>query len=263
MSIYPYFCLPMAASVTTVGNELAIAPTSNALNDEYALVWRTSSLTNTFVVLDLGSAQSVDTVALIFNNLRSTDTVRVRSGTTAANTTAAPISDTTFNAFTGSKNPDARTQTICDLPATYSARYWRIDITATGHPDGFVQVARILIGMSVYMAEGMDIDASRIMKENSVSYEGPAYQDVDEYMNYSGWSCTMSLIDGTLWRDTVFPFLLKVGVNRRCVLFVPQPLVPTTWQNEVVYGRMTKLIEGQQRVHNAWWCDISIMGIGI
>lgn len=263
MSIYPYLCLPLAATTATIGSELAIAPAINALNDEYAMVWRTTALTNTYVILDLGSAVAVDTAAVLFSNLRSSDTVRVRSGTSAANTTAAPTSDFSTAAYSGAKNADARTQTICNLPETITARYWRIDITATSHPDGFVQVGRIVLGQSVDFGHEMDLEATRIMKENSVNYEGPGYMDVDEYMNYSGWAVTMSLIDGTLWRDTVFPFLLKIGVNRRCVLFVPQPLVPTSYQNEVVYGRMTKLIEAQQRVYNGWWCDIAIMGIGL
>ena len=263
-----YFVLPLASTIATIGNELAIAPAANSLNDEVDMVWRTSSLTNTYIIYDLGAALDVNTVAVLFNNLRSSDTVRVRCGTSAANTSASPTFDSNatggnFVGYTGAKNADAKTKTLCQLPATYNARYWRVDIIATGHPDGYVQASRIMFGLATVPGMECDLNATRFFDENSVVYTGPGYTDVDEYQPNPGWKMGFSNLDGTIWRDTFFPFLMKVGINKKCVLFVMQPGLPASWQNEMMYGRFKDRIEGEQRAYNGWWLEMSITSIGL
>lgn len=260
-----YFCTPLTVALGTVPSANAANPGSNMLNDEPDLVWRSATgTTSTHITID-ASSQAVDVVALLFTNLRSTDTIRVRGYTSQANATAggatglvAGSDSGTVVAYTGAAGHS--TKTVVKYSAPISAAFWRIDITATGHSDGYIEVARLLLGSSVELGVGMDQRAARMIDDRSVVYSGPGYDDVDEYPSLPGWRVTFSWVSDTTWRDTFFPFLVTAGL-KKCVLFVPEPDFPAYAQNEIVYGRFRDKIEGEHPTHNGWTCELTIFSI--
>lgn len=258
-----YLALPYRATITAVGNQLSTSPASNALNEIPQLAWRSSGLSNLFVVLDLGSAQVVEVAALLFSNLRATDTIRVRGAGTEAAVTASPAIDQTFNAFSGSKASDISTKAIMHLTGTLAnrtQRFWRFDITATSHPDGFISVGRIMLAQGTDYGNGFQLNATRMFFDDSIIFEGPGYVDVDAYPTLPGWKVAFEFISATHFRDVIAPFFTRIG-RKRAVLFVPQPDQPDTWQHEVVYGYVMKDISAEQRVYDGWWHEIEIKSL--
>lgn len=254
------FVEPVTPTLVTAAAEVAGRPTSNLLNNEPGMKWRSTTLSTGFVV-SVPAGSSIDCIALLWSNLRATDTIRVRAANSAANTTASPLYDSgNVAAFSGTKASGFSTKSIILLPTALTHTHWRVDIVASGHPDGYVEAGKVVLGTQYNTTRDMDYDCKQLMRNQSVVSEGPGYEDVDEYVSLPGWTASFSYIPMTTWRDSFYPFLLRVG-NRKPVLFIPEPEAPTTWQQEVVYGRMKQDAAGECYHWDGWKTDITILGL--
>ena len=121
--------------------------------------------------LDLGSAQSVGVVALVAHNLTGSATVRIQ-GSSAADQSVALYDSTALPAYTG-------TDYAMSFPAV-SARYWRISISDTGNPAGYVQLGRVFIGWRFSPANNIDWNPKLAVESKTAVMEslgGPEYFD--------------------------------------------------------------------------------------
>lgn len=187
------------------------APTSasNMLHDEMALTWRSTGLDGVSLVLT--GAGVWDTIALVGTNLRSTDTIRVRAATTNSGLTIGPDYDATFPAYTGAAKATGAMVVHC-LDEAVSLPFIRIDITAPGHPAGFIEVSNLILGKAVEW-DGIDQGAEVTFDNATTSY-------LRKYQTKPTWKITLSGISQAAWFNVWEDFCLQAG-QRGGFLFVP------------------------------------------
>lgn len=121
--------------------------------------------------LDLGSAQTIGVVALVAHNLSAAATVRIQ-GSSAADQSVA-LYDSTALVYSGSDYAMA-------LPTPVAARYWRISISDTSNPAGYVQMGRVFCGWAFKPTNPIDwnpalgVDSKTVVME---ALDGTEYFD--------------------------------------------------------------------------------------
>lgn len=225
---------PLPFTVTSSSSE-ATAPAINAADDRPGKVWRTAA-TNGFVVIDLGTGASYDTVAIIGSSLVATNTVRVRTGTT---NTGIGASDRTVAAIVGTRPQSFTGKTIIQLGATRTERYMRIDLTA---PSGS-EVQRIVVGPSLTTV-GIDYDADQAILDTSEVNSNLGYDMIQEGMKKVRWKFAMSMVPETEWRANWVGFLAQVGKTKP-ILFVPFLEDLSSHQSDAVFGRIRNDVSGK------------------
>lgn len=254
------FVKPVPMTLVSVGSQATNGPAVNLLSDLPDMVWRTDAVTSSDIVLTVPAGTVVDCIALLFSNLRSTDRVRVR----AANSTTATINSPVFDsrdqdAYEGVKAANFKTKTIIFAPDV-TATHWRITVTATNHPDGFIQASRVVIGKSVNTTHDMDYSCKQFSRNQSIVTEGNGWETVEHYDPLPGWTVKFSYIPMDVWKDIFFPFLHSAS-NSKAILFVPIPDQPETWQHEVVYGRMKAEPGGDCDHYDGWRTELTVIGL--
>lgn len=213
-------------------NQAATGAALNTSLDEPGMVWRSNNLSGVYVIIDLGAnAGTYDTVAIVGSNLRASDTVQLRTGTSASGTGAFDIG---APAFIGNKPDGWSTKTIFRI-GDRSERYIRLDISAPGHPAGFVEVQRIVIGKAITTL-GIDIDAEQTVIDQSNITTVGGYDIIEEAPAKMGWKFSMSWVNDDSWRNEWLSFATKVR-KVQPVLFVPFFEDASTWQQDAVFGR--------------------------
>lgn len=257
----PYIVEPVALSLINKSSEVATGPAINAICDEPAMVWKTTAAGVQINVVS--PAGPIDTIALLWSNLLSTNLVRIRAANSEANTVSAPLYDSSWvAAFSGTKPSPFRTKSVFVLPIAVTYSHWRIDIDLTNHPDGFLELSRIIMGMRTEWKRGINYGCSQLIVPQSVITSGAGYSDVDLYPSLPGWKVSFDWISEANWRDYFYPLLLRTSSGAP-VLFIPQPDFPTTWQQEVVYGRLQQGISSELRFYDGWTTEFSIVGLSI
>lgn len=150
-------------------------PIANLASDRRGLVWRTAGVSGAqHFIIDLGEAKSVDRVALLRTNLRDTATWQVRAGSTSGGTSSSPTHDSgSMAAWASSTLRRERPNSFYKLTSAHSARYWRIDITDTSHPDGYIEACRLVIGTAFKPANGISYGSGRGIEDFSVIRRTP------------------------------------------------------------------------------------------
>ncbi len=126
----------------TASSFIADGPPSTVQNVHVARKWRSNGNSGAeYLLVDLGSVQSIDTVAVMGVTLPANGTARVRASTTNVSATAALVYDGPVIA--AAVDP-AFGMLVVAMPAPVSARYVRIDLT---HPStAYVEAGRLFIG---------------------------------------------------------------------------------------------------------------------
>ncbi|MDD1452633.1 hypothetical protein NHF48_019650 [Sphingomonas sp. H160509] len=208
---------PAPIDGTTVGN---------LNNDKPGYVWR-GSLGSASFTIDLGpDPVEYDTIALVGSNLRASDGVRVQTGTT---TDVSGYDSGTVAAWAGKKPKQLSAKTIALLPSIRTDRYVRVTITAPGHPRGYVQAQRLVIGAAT-RTYGVKFGAKVNFEDRSPITIGPGFEDVDRYDVLPAWDITTTGITDAAWRETWFPLLLEVGSSSG-LLFVRDNRAPRDLAN--------------------------------
>jgi hypothetical protein len=235
--------LPFATvSGTTIAGSVA-----NLNDDHAAYIWR-ASVTGSFTI-DLGpDPVEYDTVALVGSNLRATDTVRVITSTTATGSNGYDSGQ--LAAWTGKKPRELTAKTIIKLPSVQTERYIRVSVTATGHPAGYVQAQRLVVGKAVSTI-GIKFGAKMNFDDLSVITQSEDSTSIDRRARKLGWDITTTSISDQSWREEWAPLLLEVGSSSG-LLFVRDESAPDTWQTDAIYGRITSKAYGEAEAYD-WW----------
>jgi len=139
------------AGLLTAGSEETTLPGINLQNAQPSKKWRTTSLSNIYVEIDLTAAKEINLVALIGHNGSSTGTWRVRAATSQANLTAAPGYDSGSVSLFATTKPTGWTElpTILWLgSSTQTYRWWRFDVTDASNTDGYFQAGRLYVSFA-------------------------------------------------------------------------------------------------------------------
>lgn len=139
------------SATLTASEENSEYPGSNAKDLNYSKTWRTTGADATprRMVIDFGSAVAIDAIALLNINIQSTATVTFEAHT--ADSWGAPAHGPITITATGMDG--IRRNIYHALPATQTYRYWRINITDNGNPNGFIEVGTIFMGMKVALSD--------------------------------------------------------------------------------------------------------------
>ncbi|WP_313392025.1 hypothetical protein [Sphingobium yanoikuyae] len=202
-----FFVLPKQA-VLSASTTAGATSVSNMLHDEKALVWRSTAVTAYILAVQAGLW---DTLSLVGTNLRATDTIRVRAANSAEAVTTAPLVDQSFPAFTGMAKATGA-MVLFRLPAAVSYTHIRIDISAPGHPSGFVQISNFVVGMAVER-DGIDQGAE-------VSYDNQAANYLRKFLTKPTWKIALSGLTHDEWYGQWEDFITE-ATDRSGVLFVP------------------------------------------
>lgn len=237
------FCLPLKFTVGANNGWLGIAPVSNLNIDEKGLVARSTGNTASFTV-NLGSSQTIDTVALIGSNLPASATVTITAG--SYNGTVA--------AYSGDKDSDTTTKTIVQFsPVTTST------VTISITSNAVIQIQRLVIGKRVE-TEGIDQGCSQSFEDQSVIEKSNGHTTIEQYDVLTSWKAKMSWLTDSQWRSQFFTLFRRAGQSR-AVLFVPTADDPSTFQHEAVFGRFESVAKGDYNNHNNWVAEFTITAL--
>ncbi len=127
----------------TASSFIADGPAAMVQNQHVARKWRSNGNGGAeYLLVDLGSVQSIDTVAVMGVTLPASGTARVRASATNASATAAVVLDS--QVITAAVDP-AYGMLVVLFPAPASARYIRIDLTHAS--AAFIEAGRLFIGL--------------------------------------------------------------------------------------------------------------------
>jgi hypothetical protein len=157
------------ATTLTGGSWMGSLPLSNIKDRRLSRLARSTNAlaASTMFDLDLGAPRSVGVIALVAHNLSVTATVRVLGDD--ASDFATPVYDSGAvavwpagvipqslleweddNFWLGTVSQEAlagfKTPFIVLPASAQTLRYWRVSITDTSNPDGYVQIGRVYIG---------------------------------------------------------------------------------------------------------------------
>lgn len=244
----PHRFTPAATTPTPLAGSVAYLA-----NDVAGQVWR--GAVSSYFVIDLGSRPvTYDTIALVATNLRPTDSVRVQTGTTDSGTGSL---DLITPAYDGDYAAGA--MVVVRLPANRSERFVRIDITAPGHPDAYVQVTRLVVAKAITTL-GISPSSKQTFDDDSVRGRGPGYTTVDEYPTYVTWQVSCAMITDDDWLTKWNPFLRRAG-NKRGILFIPETEMQSRWQSMAIFGLIEGSASGSGESFNSWRFEATIRSL--
>ncbi|MHB9879079.1 hypothetical protein ACSMXM_05395 [Pacificimonas sp. ICDLI1SI03] len=253
----PFFCLPLNASIAASTTPSSGSLAADVLNDKPNLAYEVFAST-AYITIDLGASISKDCFAALGSNLAATDTWRVRVGSSVSGTTSAPSYDSgTIPAWSGEKTQDYA-RLVHTAPSPVTGRYVRFDFTKALSP---IRAARVLTGLKTEAPHGFDSRVSRLLQDQSIIAEGPAWEEVDEKIALPGWRVSFSWLTDAFWNETWWPFLQRAKASRP-VLFVPFPDEPAKLQDSAVFGRI-RSYENSHPIHDGWQNEIQILSNGL
>lgn len=245
------FTYPMDATVVSSTTIVGNAAAANCLIDEPARVWRSSgSVTSLYI--DLGSAQSFDTVAVVNTNLTAASRVRFTAGTTTAanDYTATGYQNVSVGSFTGTPSH------IIKLASPLTYRYVRIMIDNATAALSYTEVGRVVVGKSVAI-DGVDPEAEFGFKD---------FGDKSEYLNRVSFirskkvptmKLKVTLITEAQFRDEWQPMLYSAGNSRGILACID---VENGYQHDRIFGHITTMAKSKHRIHDDHRIDLEIEG---
>lgn len=245
---------PLTATVLNA-DQVATAPASNAFDDRPGKVWRASTGTSAFVILDLGAGSGpYDTLGIVGCNLRGANTIRVRTGTT---TTGTGSSDTgQQQGVANGSAVDGMTIRAVIQFAARTERYVRIDFVTTTS----LEAQRIVIGPSI-TATGMTWDSDSTLMDGSGVETNFGADTLTSGLKKLRWKFGVEL-SGADWRTKWLPLLAQVGKTYP-VLFIPNVEQPDRWQAEIVFGRIRNDVSAKIPGADLRTLEMTIEGLAI
>lgn len=135
----------------TASSEATGFEVENTATRHFLERWRSTGLTAEWVKCDLGAAMSVNSLAIRASNLRVGDSLSIQ-----ANDTDDWGSPPVNQAITITATMVAKELIIYNATISPNRRWWRILMTATAHPDGYIRIGRVCLG--TYVEPDRDYD---------------------------------------------------------------------------------------------------------
>lgn len=215
-----FACYPEPWTMVASTGAAATAPVSNmGLYDWSNMTYRSTSLTAGFTVLST-CATPIDCVALIGTNLRQYDAVRIRIGATqaAAEGEGTATVDIQMPAWSGVKTDLKAPMTVLLLPAPVQGKYVRVDVTATGHPAGYVEIGSLVVGSAV-TEEGIGTGAEISINDPSSIVSIGGFDFADRFPVGQSYKASFPYVTDKSFDSRWLPMFAKAG-STVPVLFV-------------------------------------------
>lgn len=164
----------------TAGSAQAAWPAANLQSQVPSKRWRSATLSNAYIVADLGAAQAIDTIALTGHNLTGAAAWQIRGADTQANLTASPGYDSgSVSAWPATGKPaeswDGGLPSLLHLGAAETWRWWRVDLSDAGNAAGYLEAARLVVAGAWQPALNLQVGAI-----------GPDWDDLSTHADAAG-----------------------------------------------------------------------------
>lgn len=228
--------------IATTSNEQVGFLVTMLQNIQPTKIWRTKTLTDIYLEIDLGSVQDFSMVALLYTNATSAATWQIRTANTQAELTAAPDYDSTLITFwptTGLEDWDRVSG--FHFPSTQTNRWVRIDIVDAANPDGYFQSGRLYVANmwqpTVNMSYGGGVGFDDDSGHNNAS-GGPTIITTNSKRRILNFE--LGFLSETEMYNNAFSIDLRRGSSKD-ILVIPDPSNNDQLQNQSVYGLMKNL----------------------
>lgn len=226
------------AAVLTGSESLGDMTITNMQKRSLKRVYRSSEISAHEINIDLGSAQEIDLISLIGHNGTASATITVKAGSTAA------VSDYTSGSLSLISGLDLGYSSnvfMLHLDTAQTYRYWKIEISDSSNPDGYIQIGRLYVTKAFQPSVNIDygesqgfIDNSKIrrtMNGEPVPLRREPYRFTDFTLSFG----SKNEMYGTLHEIDRLRGLSKD------VLYINDPDESDHLQRRVIYGLMTEL----------------------
>lgn len=226
-------------------------PVTNLQTQQPSQPWRATDLSNAYVVIDLGSAQTINLIWLGYTNASQAATIRYRAATSIANLTASPSYDS--GSVSHMPNPSVtffqRTHAykwFGSSPKTF--RYWRIDISDPGNAAGYYQAGRLYMANAWQATRGAKYGGQFEVKEPQsrlVAGGGQRYPAVRT--KTQAQRVMFEYLTEAEMLNSVYQINMLRGISLD-VLLILDPDDTTNFMQQAVYGLLEA---GQPMVYSA------------
>lgn len=252
-------CSPYSFTVLSSGNATTAGPASNLNNDRLGRVWQCSGTSSCYVVVDLGAAKTVDTVALLASNANSGDTVQVRAGATSGAVSGASpagpfTANQTFNAVASSDGNKRLHKAGMKNFTGVSARYWRIDVTTT---NTAFQAGRLMLGSSLAAADTLDYGWDfEVVDLGTIDDTTLGIDDIRIGAKVLAFDWTWSWLTETEARGSLLDVLAYGGRTRP--VFVCLDPAASDLHNVIGFGQLVEGVKGTNYASNTYQAAFSL-----
>jgi hypothetical protein len=185
-----YDDLGIPATITAATEDTDF-PKENVQNELRTKVYKSTDLTDEWLVFDLGSAATVNTIAIMnhnFNDFSSvTPTIKFQGHT--ADSWGTPDVDETLTVVSG---------TIINYITGGSKRYWRVSMTGGSGTETTYNIGRVMFGAKLQPSKSYDVGFQRSINDFTVTSQtigGQLYSDFKG--NYDSFVLPFSMITTT------------------------------------------------------------------
>lgn len=239
----------------SAGSAVATLPVNNLQDTVVQKVWRSNASTNTYVQVDLGSAQTVGVICLAGLNIAATDTIAIALDVTTPGAGAVlSVAAAASNVVAG------HGLWVYVLATSLSARYVRLTINApslVGTP-GYIQAGRLWVGAAWQPGRNFGYGWGQNWTDGSQIDTAP--RSGAEYVNLGPKRRFVSFsFDGLTEAEarTYAREMDRVAGASGQVLFVPDP-ASAYIQGDSVLGRISRSGGIVQRAFSTWGHEYEI-----
>lgn len=231
-----------AGGTLSAQSEAAGYDATNLQTDNYGEVYRSTAAgaTTEWAKVDLGSAQTVDTVFLGNVNFRTSATIVVE-GHTSDSWGTPDVQETIDCGALG----DERRNLFHPLASSQSKRWWRVTMVDNGNPDGYLQIGEWMLGAGVTLDEALDATNTRTRLRDNVELR-TEYGQAYVYTRDWRWMFDLGFSNATATnKDQIRALDLAVQGNGFPFVFVWNDTDPA----ESYYVRMADSNLSESQVH--------------
>lgn len=199
-------------AIITPSDENAEYPATNLVLNNCCLTFRSNAADATPVrlVIDFGSAQTINAVAFANVNFQVTATVTIEGHT--SNSWGSPAFSVTMDLSDYLQDPNNLLESF-STNKTY--RYWRVSITDDGNPDGFIEIGELFFGTATELTDAHDSLIPLVFGNNNVELRtefGQAY--VYERNKQRRWDLAFTNIQANT-KDQLKSFFSTINTNAK------------------------------------------------
>lgn len=238
----------LPATVISSSDESIHFPSSNLKLDSRGKRWRSYDYANLqAVTFDLAEAKQVDTVSIMWSKygngvpMSPTASIKLQASTTS-DFVATPVDETLTIDF---ENEVASFY----FPSIVLYRYWRVLVSDTTNPNGYLEIGKVWIGKSestVNLQNGFkfNIDDASVVTKNIY---GNAY--IDQYPRFKGIGFDFSTLNATEIA-TFEKIFYSVGRTKTVLIVVDETDTMFKRNRYSVYGYFNNNFELSHIIYN-------------
>jgi hypothetical protein len=237
----PVFGYPTATMAFTLGggNFVAAYPRSNLQDDDLQKVARTSdaAITSTFFFGTSSIPVTVGVIGLFGINFTVSAQIRLRYWSDAAMATTPELDTGNVAVFPGGRRSEPHW--FHHNGTNYTIRAWRIDVTDTTNPAGFLDIGRMEIAFAYQVGFGMSIGAQRGRVLRTAFSQAPSgMKFFSQYPSPRVLKATFDADDNEA--NDFYLEILRVYDLYTPFIIIPQPDDPLRWNQNAMLARFTQ-----------------------